>query len=338
MKKYWLFFVILIICNSCERTASVAILSKGDNRSVSIVRFDQELYHQLKDSSHIDYSSLKVSHPEFWNVYIESILAISDEDSASTNSQLNDFFFNPEIQALYSDVSAEFDSIDDIKDDLQKAFYSLSKYYPELKLPVFYTHLSGLNQSVVVSDNLISVSLDKYLGPDYPLYDNTIYFYERVHMKRSNIVRDYVAGWFYSEFPFNGIQYRVLDNMIYEGKLCYLYYLLFPQLDERQIMDYSKEEMDIATKFENKIWSTIISDDKLFEVDQSYTSKLVNEAPFTLFGVGTVPGRIGCLIGMHIIQSYVKNHPNLHLKDLLLENNFQQIYDESNYISRNKVQ
>lgn len=329
--KYWLFTLILIIFSSCERNASVAILSEGDNLPVNIVRFDQELYKQLKDSTHIDYSSLKVSHPEFWDVYVESILGITADDSVSLNSQLNDFFYNPEIQVLYSDVSAEFDSIEEIRTGLQDAFFTLSKYYPDLKRPLFYTHLSGLNQSVVVSNNLISVSLDKYLGPDYKLYDNTVYSYERVHMKRSNIVRDYIAGWYYSQFPFNGIQYRVLDNMIYQGKLCFLYSLLFPQFDERTIMDYSEKEMDVAVQNEKKIWSAIVNDNKLFEADQDYSSKLINEAPFTLFGVGNVPGRVGCWIGLKIIQSYMKEHPNIHLKDLLLESNYQRILEESKY-------
>ena len=100
MMKYWLFTWILIIFSSCERNASVAILSDGDNQPVSIIRFDKELYLQLKDSSHIDYSSLRESHPEFWDVYVESILAISADDSASLVSQLNDFFYNPEIQLV----------------------------------------------------------------------------------------------------------------------------------------------------------------------------------------------------------------------------------------------
>lgn len=329
--RYWLFIWILIIFCSCERNASVAVLSDGDNQPVTIMRFDKELYVQMRDSGHIDYSSLKESHPEFWDVYVESILAISADDSASLVSQLNDFFYNPEIEVLYADVAEEYDSIGDIRAGLQDAFYTLSKYYPEVKRPLFYTHLSGLNQSVVVSNDLISVSLDKYLGSDYKLYDNTVYSYERAHMKRGNIVRDYLAGWYYSQFPFNGIQDRVLDNMIYQGKLCFLYSLLFPHADNRTIMDYSEKEMDLAMKNEKKIWAALVADNKLYDTDQLYSSRLINEAPFTLFGVGNVPGRVGCWIGLKIIKSYVKQHPDIHLKDLLLESNYHRILEESKY-------
>ncbi|MDD4636577.1 MAG: hypothetical protein PHV66_03085 [Bacteroidales bacterium] len=331
MMKYWLSIWILIIFCSCQRNASVAVLSDGDNQPVTITRFDKELYAQLKDSSHIDYSSLRASYPEFWDVYVESILSISAEDSASLVSQLNDFFYNPEIQVLYADVEEQYDSTGEIRAGLQDAFYRLSKYYPEVKRPLFYTHLSGLNQSVVVSNDLISVSLDKYLGSDYKLYDNTVYSYERAHMKRGNIVRDYLAGWYYSQFPFNGIQDRVLDNMIYQGKLCFLYSLLFPHADNRTIMDYSEKEMDLAVKNEKKIWAALIADNKLYDTDQLYSSRLINEAPFTLFGVGNVPGRVGCWIGLKIVKSYVKQHPNMHLKDLLLESNYHRILEESKY-------
>ncbi|MDD3162227.1 MAG: hypothetical protein PHX49_09945 [Bacteroidales bacterium] len=331
MIKYWLSIWILIIFCSCHRNASVAVLSEGENQPVAIIRFDKELYSQLKDSTHIDYASLKEKHPKFWNVYVESILAISAEDSTSLVSELNDFFYNPEIQVLYSDVEAEYDSIEPIRADLQEAFYTLSKYYPEVKRPLFYTHLSGLNQSVVVSDDVISVSLDKYLGVDYTLYNNTVYSYEKTHMNRENIVRDYLAGWFYSEFPFNGVQDRVLDNMIYQGKLYFLYSLLFRHADNRTIMDYSEKEMDVALKNEKKIWTVLRAENKLYDTDQLYSSRLINDAPFTMFGVGNVPGRVGCWIGLKIINSYVKQHPDIHLKDLLLESNYHRILEESNY-------
>lgn len=329
--KYWLSIWILIIFCSCQRNASVAILSDGEDQPVNIIRFDKELYVQLKDSNHIDYDFLRESHPEFWDVYVESILAITADDSASLISLLNDFFYNPEIQVLYADVEAEYDSIKEIKAGLQEAFYTLSKYYPEVKRPLFYAHLSGLNQSVVVSNDLISVSLDKYLGSDYKLYDNTVYSYERAHMKRGNIIRDYLAGWYYSQFPFNGVQDRVLDNMIYQGKLCFLYSLLFPHADNRAIMDYSEKEMDLALKNEKKIWAALVADNKLYDTDQLYSSRLINEAPFTLFGVGNVPGRVGCWIGLKIVKSYVKQHPNIHLKDLLQESNYHRILEESKY-------
>ncbi|MCD7849188.1 MAG: hypothetical protein LUH63_05295 [Parabacteroides sp.] len=39
-------------------------------------------------------------------------------------------------------------------------------------------HVSGFNQNVLVGDSLLSISIDKYLGEEYPLYQEFFYDFQ----------------------------------------------------------------------------------------------------------------------------------------------------------------
>jgi hypothetical protein len=62
-------------------------------------------------------------------------------------------------------------------------------------MPHIYTQVSCLNQSIVVSDTLIGISLDKYLGEDFPLYAEYYTAEQRAQMTRDAIVRDAVNAY-----------------------------------------------------------------------------------------------------------------------------------------------
>ena len=83
-------------------------------------------------------------------------------------------------------------------------------------------HVSGFNQNVLVGDSLLSLSIDKYMGKDYPLYQDFFYDSQKLKMQRGLVVPDYLAGWLMSEYPFAGKENVLLDRMIYEGKIKYL--------------------------------------------------------------------------------------------------------------------
>ena len=79
-------------------------------------------------------------------------------------------------------------------------------------------HVSGFNQNVLVGDSLLSLSIDKYMGKDYPLYQDFFYDSQKLKMQRGLVVPDYLAGWLMSEYPFAGKENVLLDRMIYEEK------------------------------------------------------------------------------------------------------------------------
>ena len=73
---------------------------------------------------------------------------------------------------------------------------------PGMKIPHLYTQISSLDQSIVVSDTLVGISLDKYLGEDYPAYLRYGYTpQQRSMMTREYIVPDCLGFYLVSLYP-----------------------------------------------------------------------------------------------------------------------------------------
>jgi len=97
------------------------------------------------------------------------------------------------------------------------------------------------------------------------------------------------------------------------------------------IMGYEKREWEWCRKYENQIWETVIDKNDLFSTDVMLIHKYIDEAPFTTPVSQDAPGRIGIWLGWQIIESYMENNNEVGLKDLMLNNNYQQIFDQSGY-------
>lgn len=331
MKKHLLFSLILLLSVSCKDHSSLTVLSDEEIDPIYIQRFDKEFLIQIENEGCSDLAVIQRNYPEFFSVYVESVLGVSSVDSVGYERALFDYFANPNIRQLYWDTLLLYDDIEDIQSELSRAVSILHSYIPSMNLPAFYAHVSGLNQSVVVGDNFISLSLDKYLGNDYPFYQASFYSYERRCMNSHHIVKDYLAAWYYSNYSCNGETGMLIDHIIYYGRLYYLYSLLFPKKSEQEIMDFTNSEMKWFEKNEAYLWTSLVNDHKLFQTDPLFASKLLGNASFSLFTLGTVPGKAGIWLGYKIVKSYVASGNVTELDDLLSEKNYRRILEKSKY-------
>ena len=74
------------------------------------------------------------------------------------------FYQDTILQSIIADVEAEYADIDDLNTGFSHAFTRLKKAFPDIRVPRIYTQISALDQSVVVGNGMIGISLDKYLG------------------------------------------------------------------------------------------------------------------------------------------------------------------------------
>lgn len=84
------------------------------------------------------------------------------------------FYQDSTLQTILSDAEAQYANMDDINKLLNSSFDRLKVYIPTLPIPQIYAQIGALDQSIVVGNQTIGISLDKYLGKDYPLYKNII--------------------------------------------------------------------------------------------------------------------------------------------------------------------
>ena len=91
--------------------------------------------------------------------------------------------------------------MDDIDEQLSTAFRLLKEELPDLTIPTVYTQIGSFDQSIIVSGGSLGVSLDKYLGTDYPFYLNHYSEQERKLMHRDMIVPDCLCFYLLSIYP-----------------------------------------------------------------------------------------------------------------------------------------
>jgi len=86
--------------------------------------------------------------------------------------------------------------------------------------PTFYAQIGALDQSIVVGDKRIGISLDKYLGKDYPLYFRYYTGNQRHSMVRSFIVPDCLTFYLLSLYPLKNHESRSqLERDLHMGKM-----------------------------------------------------------------------------------------------------------------------
>src|SRR5690606_5454727 len=74
-------------------------------------------------------------------------------------------FTNPHLDTLYAETTRVFGDGSYLKSEFEEAFSNLTYYYPTFKAPKIITVISGLlGTDLLVSDSLIVVSLDFFLG------------------------------------------------------------------------------------------------------------------------------------------------------------------------------
>lgn len=250
-------------------------------------------------------------------VYCSGVLGLAVPDSVSYRDILAPFFADTSVMRLYHDVLAEYCDLTDIEIGLGEAFSRWESEFPEQSLPEVAAHVSGFNQSVIVTENFVSIALDKYMGPEYTAYDDVFYDYRRAEMDRSRIVYDVMKVMLYSSFPVRETEGTLLDHMIYEGKVLYALSRLFPAAGEADLIAYSEAQMKWCRENEKEMWKRMTADRQLFSTDGLLRAKYLSPAPYTAPLIRTSPGRAGQWTGWQIVKAYMKKHPKTSLTELL---------------------
>ena len=333
MKKYIVFLLICLFLGSCSgsKKSRQADL-KGIDFDVTIERFDKDFW-ALKESKNQkeDLQKLFQKYSEFAPIYFDKIVNFGDNIDTIL-LVLPKFFADTAVNHLYSDVLKKFINISAIEKNVTMAFRRGHYFFPKLPVPKCIMHVSGLNQSIVVGDYFIAISTDNYLGENYNLYNQLgIYNYVAQNMKSEKIAPDYIFAWLSVEFPYMVEKQRLLDEMIYRGKILYLMSILMPDEKGEILMGYTKKQWQWCKDNEKNMWQTLITEKHLFGSEHSLVLKYLDDAPFTQPFTQESPGRAGQFIGWQIVKSYMIKNQNVTPLQLMQNTNAQQILEKSGY-------
>jgi len=322
--RFFLLAATLLFCVSCT---GKKVYGEEDPDWV-IRRFDVDFYHYLQnepDDSFFD------EYPDFLKVYGENVLHVGSPENPDFQAKLKEYFSNAAIMDLYSAEQETFSDVSFLNSELSSGLHLFLAEFPAISRPRIYMHVSGWEQKVIVTDSILSLSADFYLGSDYPYYQHFFYDYQRKQMDPDRMAPDYLLGFMMANLPFEGKEDILLDRMLYEGKLAYFLSRLLPGRQDWEYVAYSEEEYEWCKSNEGQVWKTILENQHLFTPNFRITSQYLKEAPHTAFLSDQSPGRVGIWLGYRIISAYMKQYPNLSFSELMQKTDYQTILKESRY-------
>lgn len=296
---------------------------------IKIDRFDKELLAYIDSGDSSNLIALKNNYAAMLDIFGKGILNQRDITMPGFFQKLRGYFSEPTLRGLYGDAVAKYNNVEVIEKSLGRAFAFLNESFPAMQTPRVYMHVSGFNQNVLVGDSLLSISIDKYMGSDYPLYADFFYETQKRKMTPYFIVPDYIAGWIMSEYPFSGNERVLLDRIIYEGKIKYIVQKATGISDIYSLLCYYDKSIKWCEENEGDLWKAIIERKHLYTPDNVTTSAYFEDAG-VIFTGSDVPWSIGTWIGWRIVDQYMKES-GASIETLMKENDSQKILTGSKY-------
>ena len=329
-------FFLFVLLFSCEKGPNYPDTS-GIDVEVDIVRVDQEMncIDSIQCLEKIE--SLRASHPFFSSVYFQRIIPVPPlSDSVGQLSQLAGFFSDSLVQALRKEVQVVFPDNEFIQSSLRPVLQNWSHYFPDMPIPEFYSYYSLFNFGVVVlDDDVMGLGLDFFLGSDYPAYPASRFpNYIQRTMDKKYLSPRVARGMIQNILPMPASD-RLLDHMIYEGKMLFLTRRLVPKAPDSLIFHYSREKIDWMEDNELETWAALLKKEMLYSRNEVEYRKLVSPSPSgPSFMPRESPGEAGSWIGWQIIKAYMARHPETAMIDLIQLTDSQKILDQSRYKPR----
>jgi len=335
MKKTNIFILpvccLVLVFGSCRKSSRFEIDTTKNRVEVKIHRFDKDLLSL--DTTHLKtgLKSLYKHYPEFLPVFTANVLDTTARDTVAVGDLFRKFLGDKSFKSVNKQVLHTFGDVSDIEKQVSDAYTYIHYYFPGVKLPEVYFYVSGFNRAVMMNNTFIGVGTDFYLGSNYPGYKNFTYQYMVYNMRRECVATDLVSATLFRMFVMNSSEYRLLDNMLFRGKVMYLLSVFMPGEKPENIMGYNPEQWKWSKTNEKQIWGYIIDQKHLFSTDIQLIRKYMNDAPFTAPVSQDSPGRLGTWMGWQIVQSYMNKNPKVTLTDLMKENNYQKMLEDSGY-------
>lgn len=320
--------VFMSACNSGINTKPAGEKKVVRQTEIVVRRYEKSLFN-------LDPNDL---HTGLDRIYPEFRFFLGDDWKDTMNLlRIYNYITDPDIRQLYALDTVRFPDAEFLKTGLLPVFNQLQKYYPDRRLPVVYTYVSGLDVElpVIYADSALAISLDLFLGAGDPVYSKAgIPEYMSKGFSREYILPACVKAISDSIVKVDEDRQALLDYMIAAGKKLYLMDVLLPNVKDIYKIGYTAEKLEWCNQNEGKVWAFLAGNQLLFSSDPKVVGKMMVDAPFTSGLVSESPGRIGEWVGWKIVKAYVKANPSVTLQELMHNVDSQAILQASKYKPR----
>jgi len=302
--------LLIILGSAILMALSISCVQDRQERAISqitvelnLLRFDLEFAQTPSDHLHL----IKQKYPYFFPQEVaDSIWEAKMNDSLQME--------------LAQEVRKVFLSNDELKDQIHAVFQHIKYYFPDLLLPksvVTTTSEVDYQHQIIITDSLVVIALDTFLGVDHPFYKG-VYDYIKIGMTKDRIPTALALEFATQNItPIN--RPTLIEAMIHEGQKLYVAQLLCPRSSEQQLLGYTQQEYEWADANARFVWEYFITNDYLFSTEPKLFNRFVALAPFSKFYLEfdqDTPGGLGKYVGLQIVKVYMEK-AKLELPNLL---------------------
>ncbi len=307
---------ILLLLGACRKSSKLNSDAEAIELNLIVERFDVE----FANASPEDLPNLKSKYPFLFPEQVPDTLWIEKMQS--------------ELQhEIHSEVLTAFPDFDEETQRIERFFKYASHYFPDVEIPKIYTLAEEVNyrQKLVLTDELLFISLDNYLGKDHKFYQG-LAKYIAFQQDKLFLISDIAEA--FAKQQLNRKRSRTfLADMIYHGKILYFKDVLMPFETDAQKIYYSEDQWEWAQSNTTEIWSYFVERNLIYSTDKRLEDRFINLGPYSKFYLELdqeSSPRIGQYIGWQIVRNYMKKFPNTNLKELL-ELEADVIFKKSKY-------
>ena len=204
MKKFFSIITsvaLLLSVQACQLKIWDDNSADGSGTEVTVARYDRLQSRYLTTGDFSALQSMNISYPMETRTLVENVRQLGTVDMPDINERLLKFYQDTTLQTIIAEAETQYADMDDINKELSEAFGQLRKHIPDFPIPVVYTQIGALTQSIIVGDGIVGVCLDKYLGKDFPVYDRYYLEYQKETMTREHLVPDCLTFYILSLYP-----------------------------------------------------------------------------------------------------------------------------------------
>ncbi len=317
---FCLSFLTILLLNSCQNSESIDTSNIKVN--VNMVRLDESM---MKLQNKDEIKAFLQKNTNFVNQFYQT----SPDDTALIN-RIDLIVHNADTKAFYEETKKSFGDLNDLKRELEIAFKHIKYYYPDFKEPQIITTFTALDLELMVSDNLIVIPLETFLGPkaryrpQYPAY--LLQRFDKPYIVPSILT---LLSKKYNRI--NPKDRSLMGDMVYYGKSYEFTRAMLPDVADSLVIAYGNIEMTKTWNSQDLVWAYFLEKKLLFETNDRVKEQYLGDRP-KVFEIGEdCPGRIGQWLGWRIVSRYRTENPSISLIDLMENANARDIFEKSKY-------
>lgn len=306
-------------------TAELPTTSTGEMH-LSFRRFDLDLYNHSFENPISSTDSLRNSYQDFFCEFVEAEIRIGECADSLTALELKKFKNHPDIFTTHQEIQNVFSpkKMEQIETGIKDMIKRKSYFFPNSKIPGFIFYQAAWNNRIFVTDSIVGIALDHYLGTDskaisslspdlFPQYKKRDMTPEMILPDLAKSLASFECNRYYND------KGTLLDEIIIFGKMLCLSKAIAPEIDDSTLLSYTDEQFLWAQKNEWNTWKVLADNRTLYNTQRREIDRWFNEGPFT-----GAPGisqnsapQLGAFIGWRMVTQYAAKHPELTLENLL---------------------